>query len=56
METTFSIVMLAALIWIVRVLLPKAAREESRFALVCAVAAAALALVSWLLLGVVRVT
>ena len=55
METILSIATLTSLIWVVRVLLPKAAREASTFALVCAVTAFALALVAWAMLGFVRV-
>ena len=55
METVLSITTLAGLIWVVRFLLPRAAKEDDRFALVCAVLALVLALLVWLLIGVIKV-
>ena len=51
MEVIFSVAMLASFIWVVRVLLPRALKEQSGLALSSAVLAAVLALVGWLLLG-----
>ena len=56
LETVLSIATLAGLLWVARVLVPRAAREEDRFALACAVAALILAIVLWLLVGVTRVS
>jgi hypothetical protein len=55
LETVLSITTLAGLIWIVRFLLPRAAREDDRFALLCASLTLLLALIVWFLLGATRV-
>ena len=52
MDVILSVAMLASFIWVVRVMLPKALKEQSGLALTSAVLAAVLALVGWLLLGV----
>ena len=52
MDVIFSVVMLASFIWVVRVMLPKAIKEQSGLALTSAVLAAILALVAWLLVCV----
>lgn len=52
LETAFSIVLLGAAIWAVRVLLPKAIKEHDSLAVTCAVLTAVLALLAWLLIGV----
>ena len=51
-EMVFSIAMLASFIWAIRVLLPKAVKEQSGLALTSAVLAAVLALLGWLFIGV----
>jgi uncharacterized membrane protein len=51
-EAVFSIGMLGAFIWAVRFLLPKALEERDPFALTSAVLTAALALITWLAVGV----
>lgn len=55
LETVLSITTLAGLIWVVRVLLPKAAKQDDRFALLCALLTLILALVVWFLIGVPEV-
>ena len=55
MESLLQVVTLAGLIWVARFLLPKAARADDRFALICTLASAALVLFLWLLLGFVAV-
>ena len=50
-ETVLQITSLTVLIWIVRFLLPRAAREDDRFALLCASLTLLLALVVWFLVG-----
>jgi hypothetical protein len=52
LDTTFSIAMLAAFIWTVRVLLPRAIQSRDPLALASAVLTALLALLAWLLSGV----
>ncbi len=54
-ETVLSIATLGGFIWVVRVLLPKAVKEREPFALTCAVLTAILALLVWLLIGVVGI-
>ena len=54
-ETVLSIATLGGFIWVVRPLVPNAVRERDRFALACALLTAVLALLLWLLIGVVRV-
>ena len=56
LETVLSIATLAGLLWVARVLVPRAAQENDRFALTCAVVALILAIVLWLLVGVTRVS
>ena len=55
MESLLQVVTLAGLIWVARFLLPKAARADDRFALICTLASAALVLFLWLLVGFVPV-
>jgi hypothetical protein len=55
LESILSITTLAGLIWIVRFLLPKAVKEDDRFALLCAVLTLLFAIVMWFLVGALRV-
>jgi len=55
-ETILSIATLGGFIWVVRSLLPKAVKEREPFAVTCAVLTALLALLVWLLIGVVTLT
>jgi hypothetical protein len=50
-ETVLSVATLAGLIWVVRVLLPRALEQDDRFALFCAALAALLSLALWFLFG-----
>jgi hypothetical protein len=50
-DTVLSTAMLAALLWSLRFLLPKAIKEHDRFVLVCALLTAALALIAWMFFG-----
>lgn len=52
LETALAAAMLAAFIWAVRFLVPKALQEHDALAVVCAVLTAAIALLAWLLIGV----
>jgi hypothetical protein len=52
LETALSIGMLAAFIWALRVMLPRALRAHDALAITCAVLTAAIALLTWLLVGV----
>lgn len=54
-DMVLSIATLGGFIWVVRYLLPKAIKEREPFALACALLTAVLALLAWLLIGVVRV-
>jgi hypothetical protein len=54
-ETVLSITTLAGLIWVVRFLVPKAAKEDDRFALLCALLTLIFAIVLWFLVGAIRV-
>lgn len=51
MEEAVSLVLLGGFIWVVTVLVPKARRERDWFAVACALSAALVALLGWLLLG-----
>ncbi len=51
-QTALSVLMLAAVFWVLMFLLPKARRDHDRFAIVCSVLTALVALVGWLFLGV----
>lgn len=50
-EAALSVATLAALLWGIGVLLPKAVKERSGFALICAVLCVILAFIAWFLLG-----
>ena len=52
LESAVSIEMLGAFIWGVVFLLPKAKREHDRFAVICSLFVALIALVGWLLIGI----
>lgn len=52
LESVLSIAMLAGFIWAVRFLVPKALKEHDVLAVTCAVLTAAVALLTWLLVGV----
>jgi hypothetical protein len=51
-EAVLSIATLAAFIWVVRFLLPRAAKEDDALAMTSAILATVLALIAWLLIGV----
>ncbi len=51
-ETVFSVAMLGAFLWAVRVMLPKAMREREALAVTSAALTALAALLLWLLIGV----
>jgi cell division protein FtsX len=51
-DGVLSTAMLAALVWSLRFLLPKAIKEHDRFVLICALLTAALALIAWLFFAV----
>ena len=51
-ETAFSVAMLGCFLWAMRFLLPKALEKHEPLAIASAVVAAALALLTWLLIGV----
>ena len=55
LETILSIATLAALFWVARFLLPRAARQDDRFALACALLTLILAGLLWFLVGVPEV-
>jgi len=55
LDAVLSVATLAGLLWVVRFLLPKAIKEDDRFALVCAILTAGVMLLLWLLVGVTRV-
>ena len=50
-ESVLSFVMLTGFIWVVGYQLPKAKREHDRFAVVCSLFTAFIALIGWLLIG-----
>jgi uncharacterized BrkB/YihY/UPF0761 family membrane protein len=50
-EGAVSLLLLGSLIWVVFVLVPRAMRQRNPPAVVCAVLAALIALLGWLLLG-----
>jgi hypothetical protein len=52
LETALSTVLLAAFIWTVAFLLPKARREHDRLGLICSVIVALIALGAWLFIGI----
>jgi hypothetical protein len=54
-EAMFSVAMLGGFIWAVRVMLPKAMKEQDTLALSAALLTAVLTLLAWLFVGV-RVT
>ena len=56
METILSVTTFAAVIWTAWFLLPRAARQEDRFTLLCTAVSVLLTLVLWLALGAIRVT
>lgn len=56
LETVLSIATLAGLLWVAGVVVPRAAQEDDRFALACAVMALILAIVLWLLVCVTLVS
>ena len=51
-DSILPITTLAAFLWVVRFLLPRAARQEDRFALVCALLTLILAALLWFFAGV----
>jgi hypothetical protein len=51
-EAALSVAMLAAFIWVLAWLLPRARREHDTFALVCALLTALVALVAFLFIGI----
>ena len=51
-DSILPITTLAAFLWVVRFLLPRAARQEDRFALVCALLTLLLAALLWFFAGV----
>jgi hypothetical protein len=51
-DTLFSVALLAAFIWAMRFLLPRAIKQQDRLALLSALLAAALALAAWLMFGI----
>lgn len=51
-EVVFSVAMLGSFLWAMRFLLPKALKEHDPLAIAAAVLTAALALLTWLLIGV----
>lgn len=55
LETALSVAALAILIWVLRILLPAAARQDDRFAQLCALLTLALALFLWIMFGAPRV-
>ena len=55
MDSILPITTLAAFLWVVRFLLPRAAKEEDRFALVCALLTLILAGLVWFFVGVPEV-
>lgn len=50
-EAFFSLLLFGAFIWAAGFLLPTARRDHNVFGMVCAIAAALVALAAWLLLG-----
>jgi hypothetical protein len=52
MEMALSVTTVAGLIWVARVLLPRAVNQDERFPLVSAVLTLVLAIVLWFLVGV----
>jgi ABC-type transport system involved in cytochrome c biogenesis permease subunit len=50
-QAFFSVVLLGAGLWAAGVLVPAARRSGDRFAVVCAILAAVVALAAWLLIG-----
>jgi uncharacterized membrane protein len=51
-EAALSVAMLGGFLWAMRFLLPKALKEHDPLAIVAAIMTAALALLTWLLIGV----
>ena len=51
LETAIQIVALGAALWVFAYQLPRARREQDRFAVICSVLTGLLALFAWLLLG-----
>ena len=51
LEAVLSVGTLAAVLWVVGFLLPKAVREHSAFALACTALCVVLALLAWFLMG-----
>ena len=54
-DSILPITTLAAFLWVVRFLLPRAARQEDRFALVCTLLTVILAGLLWFFVGVPEV-
>jgi hypothetical protein len=51
-ETALSILTLAGFIWVFLFLLPKARRDHDRFAIVCSLLTALVAIFAWLFIGI----
>jgi hypothetical protein len=52
LETAIQILALGAAIWVFAFQLPRARREQDRFAVICSVLTGLLALIAWLFIGV----
>ena len=55
LDSIVPITTLAAFLWVARFLLPRAARQDERFALVCALLSLVLAGLLWFFVGVPEV-